>query len=173
MLRIDVVAAGLLLALTGCTGGPRTPTSTEKAPGISPGQAPEPAPAPAVGSGRVLDGDGYRTLVAGATYDFLAAMHGRVAVGDGGCLTLRDEAGAAVVVWPPGTTLLPNGRVGVRVPDVGEIVVGDRVDGGGGFFEAPLTEAGLPEHLPPIPAACASVGAALAVLERVSRYSDS
>ncbi|MCZ7420150.1 hypothetical protein O7605_11560 [Verrucosispora sp. WMMA2121] len=32
----------------------------------------------------MLDGDGYRTLVAGATYDFLAAMHGRVAVGDGG-----------------------------------------------------------------------------------------
>ncbi|MFF5218932.1 hypothetical protein [Micromonospora sp. NPDC000442] len=91
-----------------------------------------------------------------------------------GCLILRDEAGAAeVVVWPPGTTLLPNGRAGVHVPDVGEIVVGDRVDGSGGSFEAPLTEVGPPEHLPPVPVACASVGTFVAVLERVTRHSDS
>ncbi|MBQ1026713.1 hypothetical protein [Micromonospora sp. C95] len=122
----------------------------------------------------MLNGDGYRTLVAGATYDFLAAMHGRVGVGAGGCLILRDETGAAeVLVWPPGTTLLSNGQVGVRVPDVGEIVVGDRVDGGGGFFETPLTEGGPPEHLPPVPVGCASVGTSVAVLERVSRQSDS
>jgi hypothetical protein len=121
----------------------------------------------------VLNGDGYRTLVAGATYDFLAAMHGQVALGDGGCLILRGDAGAAgVVVWPPGTTLLPDGRVGVRVPEAGEIVVGDRVDGSGGFFEAPLTEDGPPEHLPPMPVGCAPV-ASVAVLERVSRHGDS
>ncbi|MEG3637371.1 hypothetical protein [Micromonospora palythoicola] len=122
----------------------------------------------------MLDGNGYRTLVAGATYDFLAAMHGRVVMGDGGCLILRDRTGiAAVVVWPPGTTLLPHGRVGVHVPDVGEIVVGDRVDGGGGFFDAPLAEGGPPEHLPHVPVGCAPAGASVAVLERVTRRSDS
>ncbi|WP_203994455.1 hypothetical protein [Micromonospora lutea] len=121
-----------------------------------------------------MDGDGYRTLVAGATYDFLAAMHGRVAVGDGGCLILQGQGGAAAVVaWPPGTTLLPNGRVGVRVPDVGEIVVGDRVDGSGGFFEAPLTEDDPPGHLPSMPAGCGAAGTAVAVIGSVTRHSDS
>ncbi|MTK01700.1 hypothetical protein [Micromonospora sp. CP22] len=122
----------------------------------------------------MLTGDGYRTLVAGATYAFLAMVHGQVALGDGGCLVLRSDAGTAtVVVWPPGTTVLPSGRVGVRVPGVGEIVVGDRVNGGGGLFETPLTEDDPPRHLPPIPAECGPAGTSVSVIESVTRHSDS
>ncbi|MFI7078171.1 hypothetical protein ACIBO1_12870 [Micromonospora sp. NPDC049903] len=121
----------------------------------------------------MLDGDGYRTLVAGATYDFLAAVHGRVAVGEGGCLILRDETDpGAVVVWPPGTATLDGGRVGVYVPEVGAIVVGDRVEGSGGHFEAPRTEDEPPGHLPPMPAECGPAGAPISVLQDVTRHND-
>ncbi|MGW0502116.1 hypothetical protein [Micromonospora sp. NPDC003241] len=167
MLRIDVLVVGLLLTLAGCSSGaPPTPTDASSA------QSPTP-PAPTVERGRVLDGDGYRTLVAGATYAFLAAMHGRVAVGDGGCLILRDETGpGAVAVWPPGTTILDDGRVGVHVPGVGAIVVGDRVEGSGGHFEAPRTEDEPPGHLPPMPAECGAAGAPISVLQDVTRHND-
>ncbi|MFI7022333.1 hypothetical protein [Micromonospora sp. NPDC049900] len=77
-----------------------------------------------------------------------------------------------MVVWPPGTTILDDGRIGVHVPDGGPIVVGDRVEGGGGHVEAPLTEDEPPGHLPPLPVECGPAGAPIAVMQGVTRQSD-
>jgi len=49
------------------------------------------------------------------------------------CFLLDDEGYATAVVWPTGTTLAGGQPVGVVVPDVGDVRVGDRVEGGGGF----------------------------------------
>ncbi|WP_341719749.1 hypothetical protein QQG74_08605 [Micromonospora sp. FIMYZ51] len=147
MVRIAVSASALLLALAGCGGsGARLPTA--EAPALR-GSA-----SPASAGGSILAGEGFQTLVAATEVHLLAALGGELAVGSGGCLVLRDaEMRSYVVVWPPGVTLLTDGRIGVRVPEVGALTAGDLIAGGGGYQDLSTVE--HPSILyPPIPPEC-------------------
>jgi hypothetical protein len=80
-------------------------------------------------------------LMAGGTYVLLAqpdddsdagddeAISGTVTV-IGSCLGIDD----AIAVWPADTTVVGTNPVVIKVPDVGEIGVGDAIDGAGGTF---------------------------------------
>ncbi|RIV35541.1 hypothetical protein [Micromonospora radicis] len=187
MLRIGAIVATLLIALAGCAESPPPPVSTEPPP--SAGQAPVASPAPAdasatpsaagaapkpvptSGKAQVLHGEKFRTLVAGAEGARQALISGRLAVGEGGCLVVRSAGEPeSVIVWPPGVTLLTNGRVGVDVPGTGAVTVGDTFSGGGGYSEAPMTEGFPPGRYVPVPAACAKRGTPVAVIDNLDGF---
>ena len=87
------------------------------------------------GGGKSTSDDGASPpiLVAPASDGGPAAQVAGEVVVVGGCLALRSATGDFVVVWPAGTV---RGSVptSVVVPGVGELGVGDRVDGGGGYY---------------------------------------
>jgi len=57
---------------------------------------------------------------------------------DDRCFTLEDNLGsgdqAFAIVWPAGTEGLAGERAGVRVPGVGEVLAGEVLEGGGGYY---------------------------------------
>ncbi|GIJ80340.1 hypothetical protein SAMN05443287_101421 [Micromonospora phaseoli] len=183
MLRIAVLATALLVTLAGCandqhspsapglasTGpsGAEAPITAPPAPGSDSARS---SPVPTSGEAQILAGVGFRTLVASAPHDFLAMMRGRLAVGRGGCLALQAEEGPDyLVVWPPGVTLLPDGRAGVHLPEAGSVTVGEQISGAGGFSEIPLTGGAPPGLFPPVPPECADGSTVVAVITSVGR----
>jgi hypothetical protein len=68
----------------------------------------------------------------GATGYGEALVTGRVAVLRAGCVGLWNGGEEVLVVWPEGTIPLDD-EVGVAVPGLGELRVGDEVSAGGAF----------------------------------------
>lgn len=68
-----------------------------------------------------------------------------------------------VPVWPSGAQPIREGDAvaGVLVPDVGEIRVGDWVEGGGGYVNAAISD----QELPAVPPDCLSGGGEFARLD--------
>lgn len=90
-----------------------------------------------------------------------ALIRGRLEVGDGQCLIVHNESGQRyVVVWPAGVTPLGDGRIGVNVPGVGAITVGESFSGSGAYPHTPLEE-----YDPPVPTECAGRGEEVALIE--------
>jgi hypothetical protein len=58
-----------------------------------------------------------------------AGIRGTVTV-IGSCLGIDD----AIAIWPAETTVVDTDPFTIKVPDVGEVSVGDQVDGAGGTF---------------------------------------
>jgi hypothetical protein len=90
---------------------------------------------------------------------------------EAGCLVLESDPGAEqltrhVVVWPPGTEPVQDldELVGVNVPDVGMVRLGDWVSGGGGYDNPDTSEVDLPE----VPAACLVGGGEFAALHAIT-----
>ncbi len=83
------------------------------------------------GGGQVLDSGGKHVLVGPpANGGDDAAIYGRVTlIGD--CLGI----GSSVAVWPNGTTIVSDDPLTIEVPDLGQVKVGDEVDGGGGTHD--------------------------------------
>ncbi|AEB43674.1 hypothetical protein [Micromonospora maris] len=161
MVRIAVCTCALLLALAGCAGDHSRPLTTETSTVRGPAS-------PTSAGGSLLTGEGFQTLVAATEVHFLAALRGELRVGSGGCLVLRDaEMQSYVVVWPPGVTLLTDGRIGVRVPKVGALTAGDRISAGGGYEELP-TVAQPSDLYPLVPPECNDV-AAIALVGSVGK----
>ncbi|TCB90762.1 hypothetical protein E0H26_26600 [Micromonospora zingiberis] len=147
---VAALTAALLMALVGCAGdrelagdAPATTSTSELV-----------ADPSSVG-GRILTGDGFQTLVAATEVHLLAALRGQLAIGDGGCLVMRDaQLRSHVVVWPPTVTLRTDGTDGVHVPEVGAIAVGDHISGSGGYGDTTPTEAPPTRLHPPVPPEC-------------------
>jgi len=82
----------------------------------------------------------------------------------GGCYALYDEEFGLdhVVVWPAGTRRSGEGENvdRVRVPGLGELAIGDRIDGGGGYY----SRVALDERYPRLAECEISEGAEVAVL---------
>ena len=79
--------------------------------------------------------DGTRLLVGPpATAGDGALVSGQLIVTDGGCAGLRQDGREFTVVWPHGTEF--DGNAGIDLPGVGPVGYGDRVDGGGGYYDA-------------------------------------
>ncbi|MEV6815912.1 hypothetical protein [Micromonospora sp. NPDC051296] len=166
MLRIAVFATALLVALAACASDHQRPTAE---PASAPPSPSLPSQSPTSGKHQILEGDGFRTLVAATEVHFLAAIGGQLAVGDGGCLIVQGTGEQGyVVVWPPEVTLLTDGRAGVQLPEAGAITVGDRFSGSGGYFDTPLAEDQTPGLYPPIPSECAGGGTTVALFGSVS-----
>ena len=79
----------------------------------------------------MLDSGGKHVLVAPpANGGEDAAISGVVTL-IGGCLGI----GSSVAIWPHGTTIVSDDPLTIRVPDLGQVKLGDEVDGGGGTHE--------------------------------------
>lgn len=166
MARICILAVALLVALAGCEASPQqqgevgTPSDSPSASGsvaIRTSATTPPSSEP-----QILVGDGFRTLVSAPKHESRQALVvGILGVGQGGCLIIHNGRGyEQVIVWPAGVTLLTDGRVGVNVPGVGAITVGESFSGDGGFPYAPLGE---PD--PRVPSECARAGEEVAVID--------
>src|SRR5262245_5361672 len=105
--------------------------------------------------GKVLESDGVRALVAGPkNFGRDALIVGNLALTDGRCLAVRSAEGRThLLVWPSGVSLLADGRVGVDVPGLGAITVGESFSAGGGYATPPLHQE---ERAPEVPTDCSA-----------------
>ncbi|WP_306370864.1 hypothetical protein [Nocardiopsis sp. CC223A] len=148
MHRITIIALLAVLPLTACASGP--------------GSGPGPDEV-------VVIGEDPRLLV----HDFSSAMEALLTgeleyLADERCLVLamRDEAtgevvGRSEIVWPAGVEALGDGRTGVTVPGLGDLVPGDSFSAGGG----PAPGEGW-AAVANAPDSCAPDGGGFAVLTR-------
>lgn len=104
---------------------------------------------------QVLERDGVTTLVLaedpeGEVYGDDALVEGPLTLTENGCIAVTLDTGEQyVLTWPPGVELITGDATGVRVPDVGEIMVGQALSAGGGFYAPPRGD-----RMPDIPDRC-------------------
>ncbi|HEX5541234.1 MAG TPA: hypothetical protein VFX60_06680 [Micromonospora sp.] len=113
--------------------------------------------------GRVLESDGVRTLVSAPKDGGRdAQIAGQLKLTEGRCLAVESDDGRVhMLVWPSGVTLLTDGQVGVNVPGLGPITVGESFAGSGGYSAPPLGE-----KEPDIPDECSIGDAEVAIIDQ-------
>lgn len=95
--------------------------------------------------GDVLSADGTHVLVGPTTNSGDdAGISGTVTM-DGDCLGIGN---GQVIIWPGGTTIVSEDPITIKVPGLGEIGLGDKIDGGGGMTDEPPDGVDVPSTCP-------------------------
>lgn len=81
---------------------------------------------------KILEGDGVQVLVGADDGSNMAGvgLGGTVSV-VGDCLGMEER----VVIWPPGTEIKQDAPLIIDVPGMGDVKVGDHIEGGGKSYE--------------------------------------